>query len=82
MIIKIMGVNFRILEIHIFYNCGLFYWHLIEILWLFIFLVFYYSGFNVYQKHFIWLLLSSLGNYQSKATPDNGARAFSLTHFP
>lgn len=50
MIIKIMGVNFRILEIHIFYNCGLFYWHLIEILWLFIFLVFYYSGFNVYQK--------------------------------
>ena len=40
--IKIMGVNFRILEIHIFYNCGLFYWHLIEILWLFIFLVFYY----------------------------------------
>lgn len=41
--IKIMGVNFRILEIHIFYNCGLFYWHLIEILWLFIFLVFYYS---------------------------------------
>ena len=36
MIIKIMGVNFRILEIHIFYNCGLFYWHLIEILWLFI----------------------------------------------
>lgn len=45
MIIKIMGVNFRILEIHIFYNCGLFYWHLIEILWLFIFLVFYYSGF-------------------------------------
>jgi len=55
MIIKIMGVNFRILEIHIFYNCGLFYWHLIEILWLFIFLVFYYSGFNVYQKHFQWI---------------------------
>lgn len=35
-------VTLRILEIHIFYNCGLFYWHLIEILWLFIFLVFYY----------------------------------------
>lgn len=50
MIIKIMGVNFRILEIHIFYNCGLFYWHLIEILWLFIFLVFYYSGFTTLSK--------------------------------
>lgn len=35
-------VDNRILEVHLFYNCGLFYWHLIEILWLFIFLVFYY----------------------------------------
>lgn len=34
-------VDNRILEVHLFYNCGLFYWHLVEILWLFIFLVFY-----------------------------------------
>ena len=34
-------INFRILEIHKFYNLQLFYWHFLEILWLFIFLVFY-----------------------------------------
>ena len=34
-------LNFRILEIHKFYNLQLFYWHFLEILWLFIFLVFY-----------------------------------------
>ena len=32
---------FRILEIHIFYNLHLLFWHYLEILWLFIFLVFY-----------------------------------------
>jgi hypothetical protein len=31
----------RILEIHLFYSTLLFYWHFLEILWLFIFLVFY-----------------------------------------
>jgi heme/copper-type cytochrome/quinol oxidase subunit 1 len=31
----------RILEIHSFYSTSLFYWHFLEILWLFIFLVFY-----------------------------------------
>merc|ERR1711966_596825 len=31
----------RVSEIHLFYNLQLFYWHFIEILWIFIFLVFY-----------------------------------------
>merc|ERR1711860_226193 len=34
-------VNFRVSEILLFYNLQLFYWHFLEILWLFIFLVFY-----------------------------------------
>ena len=34
-------INIRILEIHLFYTIAIFYWHLIEILWIFIFLVFY-----------------------------------------
>ena len=34
-------VNLRTSEIHLFYNLQLFYWHFLEILWLFIFLVFY-----------------------------------------
>jgi len=33
----------RITEIHLFYNFQLFYWHFLEILWLFIFLVLYFS---------------------------------------
>merc|ERR1711959_629362 len=33
--------SLRVSEIHLFYNLQLFYWHLIEVLWLFIFLVFY-----------------------------------------
>jgi cytochrome c oxidase subunit 3 len=36
-------VNLRISEIHLFYNLQLFYWHFLEILWLFIFLVLYFS---------------------------------------
>merc|ERR1712173_355368 len=31
-------VNLRVSEIHLFYNLQLFYWHFLEILWLFIFL--------------------------------------------
>merc|ERR1712126_597224 len=31
----------RVSEVHLFYNLQLFYWHFLEILWLFIFLVFY-----------------------------------------
>merc|ERR1711883_21803 len=34
-------VNLRVSEIHLFYNLQLFYWHFLEILWLFIFLVLY-----------------------------------------
>jgi len=38
---KIIGFyHFRVLEVHEFYNLQLFYWHFLEILWLFIFLVF------------------------------------------
>merc|ERR1712048_7912 len=34
-------INLRVSEVHLFYNLQLFYWHFLEILWLFIFLVFY-----------------------------------------
>merc|ERR1711939_915584 len=34
-------VKLRSSEVHLFYNLQLFYWHFIEILWLFLFLVFY-----------------------------------------
>ena len=34
-------VSLRTSEIHLFYNLQLFYWHFLEILWLFIFLVLY-----------------------------------------
>jgi len=37
--------HYRITEIHLFYNFQLFYWHFLEILWLFIFLVLYFSFF-------------------------------------
>merc|ERR1711957_817814 len=33
--------NLRVSEVLLFYNLQLFYWHFLEILWLFIFLVFY-----------------------------------------
>ena len=35
--------SLRTSEIHLFYNLQLFYWHFLEILWLFIFLVLYLS---------------------------------------
>merc|ERR1711861_112929 len=34
-------VKLRVSEVHLFFTLQLFYWHFIEILWLFIFLVFY-----------------------------------------
>ena len=34
-------INLRTSEIHLFYNLQVFYWHFLEILWLFIFLVLY-----------------------------------------
>merc|ERR1711967_34650 len=33
--------SLRVSEIHLFYNLQIFYWHFLEILWLFIFLVLY-----------------------------------------
>merc|ERR1711959_677192 len=36
---KIIFYSLRISKIHLFYNLQLFYWHFLEILWLFIFLV-------------------------------------------
>merc|ERR1712061_949867 len=33
-------MGLRVSEVHLFYNLQLFYWHFLEILWLFIFLVF------------------------------------------
>merc|ERR1711918_69418 len=35
--------NLRVSELHLFYNLQIFYWHFIEVLWLFIFLVLYFS---------------------------------------
>merc|ERR1712190_483837 len=34
-------LSLRVSEVHLFYNLQLFYWHFLEILWLFIFLVLY-----------------------------------------
>merc|ERR1712164_84076 len=34
-------ISLRVSEVHLFYNLQLFYWHFLEIIWLFIFLVFY-----------------------------------------
>merc|ERR1712151_1040381 len=34
-------INLRVSEIHLFYNLQNFYWHFLEILWLFIFLFLY-----------------------------------------
>merc|ERR1711991_423120 len=40
---KIHGLLFlRSGEVHLFYNLQIFYWHFLEILWLFIFLVLYH----------------------------------------
>merc|ERR1739848_903835 len=36
-------LSLRVSEVHLFYNLQLFYWHFLEILWLFIFQVFYKS---------------------------------------
>merc|ERR1711904_437606 len=40
---KLRNENLRVSDIHLFYNQQLFYWHFLEILWLFIFLVLYFS---------------------------------------
>ena len=52
-------VNLRTSEIHLFYNLQLFYWHFLEILWLFIFLVFYKNyQTNKRSVNGFWILLS------------------------
>jgi heme/copper-type cytochrome/quinol oxidase subunit 3 len=45
-------INLRVSEVHLFYNLQLFYWHFLEILWLFIFLIFY----NLFFLLGIWYL--------------------------
>merc|ERR1712186_174069 len=45
-------VNLRISEVHLFYNLQLFYWHFLEILWLFIFLVLYLYSQESYEIRF------------------------------
>merc|ERR1712031_48884 len=37
----IIYISLRVSEVHLFYNLLLFYWHFLEILWMFIFLVLY-----------------------------------------
>merc|ERR1711998_537394 len=39
---KLRIQNLRVSDIHLFYNLQLFYWHFLEIIWLFIFLVLYF----------------------------------------
>merc|ERR1712002_858144 len=41
-------LSLRVSEVHLFYNLQLFYWHFLEILWLFIFLVFYKLYFIIF----------------------------------
>ena len=49
-------LTLRTSEIHLFYNLQLFYWHFLEILWIFIFLVFYNYYFSFHLLHPIsWL---------------------------
>merc|ERR1712099_117801 len=40
---NLLFVSLRVSEVHLFYNLLLLYWHFLEFLWLFIFLVFYSS---------------------------------------
>jgi len=48
-------LTLRTSEIHLFYNLQLFYWHFLEILWLFIFQVFY----NFCLENYSWFTLLS-----------------------
>ena len=58
-------LGLRTSEIHLFYDLQLFYWHFIEILWLFIFHVFYFLSLLFFlvslRFHFFifWILISS-----------------------
>ena len=48
-------LNSRSSEIHLFYNLQLFYWHFLEFLWLFIFLIFYKLLVNPEGYHFLFI---------------------------
>jgi cytochrome c oxidase subunit 3 len=48
---NIRFVSLRLSEIQQFYNLQLFYWHFLEILWLFIFLVLYYYSKEKEKTH-------------------------------
>merc|ERR1712161_42432 len=55
--LKIISVvSLRVSEIHLFYNLQLFYWHFLEILWLFIFLVFY-NLFQIFEENSVYSCL-------------------------
>ena len=51
-------LNLRSSEIHLFYNLGDFYWHFLEILWLFIFLFLYSLYLHVFHILFIFISLA------------------------
>ena len=55
-------VNLRTSEIHLFYNLQLFYWHFLEILWLFIFLVFYKISFSFLFSLFFFSFFYRVNN--------------------
>merc|ERR1711975_96028 len=63
-------VNLRVLEIHLFYNLQLFYWHFLEILWLFIFLVLYLS----------YLLLSQPYEEDARSYADEAVMSQEFAH--
>merc|ERR1712028_273911 len=52
--------SLRVSEIHLFYNLQIFYWHFLEILWLFIFLVLYSWMFWLCPRE-LWII-----DYESK----------------
>ena len=58
-----MHVHFGVFIFHLFYNLHLLYCHLVEILWLFIFLVFYKISFHNFH-----LLTSSCISFISKSS--------------
>ena len=71
LLVVFLYLNLRSSEIHLFYNLGDFYWHFLEILWLFIFLVFYKLSMEVSQRimttlMFIGDLHERKKNYNSK----------------
>ena len=52
--------SLRTSEIHLFYNLQVFYWHFLEILWLFIFLVLYFlESFISFMKNLSFISLNT-----------------------